>query len=677
MSNRITIEQALFGYRDGHNLVASSVPLEPSTRHFLATVTDSSGPDSAAGFDETFTGLPVPKTDFYALFCTWPAPEMPRPGCVWSHVLLIRLTDLSRIGDLAVLPKLCKRPSIPTELQTYQKPIDFDELTLEISDLEILDLSRTVVLLKLLYDQPRDGIVLLDEECSSWIRPIFGVWSQQWPRLRREFTFSSGSLGDRRLGGPPFDLQIAPLHSDRLWRQSEFPTMMVNWTLALSEPVDAAKMRWLEVASDDLFSGSPHSLRMFLSAYGSDVSKPRAVFISLVTTFYMIALEEPPNWEKVYYHVGKTFSNPTEAFRLKKMLTTVAEPVTEQTEKAWALTSFLLTVPEASAFSENKIDLARIAPAIWDVRREQVVKLLRELNVATKEGNVAAFSNSIAKSVNADELNYIAERFDGFLPVIFQLCPRLAFEVETWRLPREIQSKILQTLFGLQLRKDEWGRIVGAMIVAGTPFSVQDATFRAGEYAIQGAFRWLESPLSNEMLPPQFWREAIETSASQLLKDNDQLSPGQLSLAAWFSSTDALRFTLNPARSDVLQLADALLEIPIPLRIPTAFLLMTIGLASNGQIALKLISKSYLTVHDALGSGNHTAQNWELLSYELPRLRWWPEWDRCERLKRGVRKWLSRNPHVGNSQLYTSAEGDYRNLAWRVDGTIDEDEFLD
>ena len=106
MAEQVRVQQALFGYREGHNLVAASVSLPPSVRHFLATITDASGSEIPEGFKITYTGLPVPQTDFYALFCTWPAPEMPRPGCVWSHVLLVELADLARMPDLSVLPGL-------------------------------------------------------------------------------------------------------------------------------------------------------------------------------------------------------------------------------------------------------------------------------------------------------------------------------------------------------------------------------------------------------------------------------------------------------------------------------------------------------------------------------------------------------------------------------------------
>ena len=37
------------------------------------------------GFDQYVTGYPLDSINAYALAMTWYAPEMPRPGCVWTR----------------------------------------------------------------------------------------------------------------------------------------------------------------------------------------------------------------------------------------------------------------------------------------------------------------------------------------------------------------------------------------------------------------------------------------------------------------------------------------------------------------------------------------------------------------------------------------------------------------
>ena len=41
------------------------------------------------GFESYLTAYPLPRSSLVAFARTWTAPEMPRPGCVWTHTLLI------------------------------------------------------------------------------------------------------------------------------------------------------------------------------------------------------------------------------------------------------------------------------------------------------------------------------------------------------------------------------------------------------------------------------------------------------------------------------------------------------------------------------------------------------------------------------------------------------------
>src|ERR1035438_7653912 len=111
MPVEVALHQAVFGYDAGHNLLAASCPLSAESRRTLAVLTDTSGPWPASGFDHAFTGTLLPDMPYYALFCTWLAPEMPRPGCVWSHVLLIELADLAGLADLGELRHCFKKPT--------------------------------------------------------------------------------------------------------------------------------------------------------------------------------------------------------------------------------------------------------------------------------------------------------------------------------------------------------------------------------------------------------------------------------------------------------------------------------------------------------------------------------------------------------------------------------------
>src|ERR1700693_3165428 len=99
----VRIDQALFGYREGHRLLQASRKFIPTTERSLLTLTDMSGPRMVEGFEEYISGYPVPGDESYAVVKTWYAPEMERPGCVWSHALIVRIEDMGELADISCL----------------------------------------------------------------------------------------------------------------------------------------------------------------------------------------------------------------------------------------------------------------------------------------------------------------------------------------------------------------------------------------------------------------------------------------------------------------------------------------------------------------------------------------------------------------------------------------------
>src|SRR6266478_6408008 len=84
----ILLHQALHGYADGHRLLESSIPIPDDLKRLMLRMSDLSGTSMASGFQDYLTGYPLQSLDAYALARTWYAPEMPRPGCVWTHTLI-------------------------------------------------------------------------------------------------------------------------------------------------------------------------------------------------------------------------------------------------------------------------------------------------------------------------------------------------------------------------------------------------------------------------------------------------------------------------------------------------------------------------------------------------------------------------------------------------------------
>lgn len=116
------LEQCLFGYEDGHRLLASSIPL--GTEAPALTELSDLAPGAMFGRSEGYwTGVPAPGISRYALMRTWPAPEMSRPGCVWTHALLFEPSLLEEMRDLSALRHLLTRPLGAGDRERYRRAL--------------------------------------------------------------------------------------------------------------------------------------------------------------------------------------------------------------------------------------------------------------------------------------------------------------------------------------------------------------------------------------------------------------------------------------------------------------------------------------------------------------------------------------------------------------------------
>lgn len=106
------IEQVLHGYNDGHQLLASSTTaLTPSDRRKMALLSDWNEYVSAQEDDSSYLMCyPLPDSPYYVVAKTWYADEKERPGCVWTHSLLLDVHELTSFFDYELLYPLFRRP---------------------------------------------------------------------------------------------------------------------------------------------------------------------------------------------------------------------------------------------------------------------------------------------------------------------------------------------------------------------------------------------------------------------------------------------------------------------------------------------------------------------------------------------------------------------------------------
>src|SRR6266481_1853609 len=192
------IHQFLHGYSEGHRLLQGSLKLPNDLARLMLRMSDLSGSSFVNGFEQYITGYPLDSIDAYALAMTWYAPEMPRPGCVWTHTLAIPTPMLAAISSLVSLTSLFKRPARNLHQDQYAATLSFnsDAVNRPQWNLQPSVKSQLAAIFSAYYGYSSRfrPVVLVARDSDEFTDAIFALWSQQWPALRQNFAFCTGSL---------------------------------------------------------------------------------------------------------------------------------------------------------------------------------------------------------------------------------------------------------------------------------------------------------------------------------------------------------------------------------------------------------------------------------------------------------------------------------------------------
>ena len=185
------IHQVLHGYKDGHRLLACSRHLSEASQAAMLVFSDSLVPGVLGPHDSYVCGYPLSEDNAYALARTWSAPELPRPGSVWTHTLVLDYATLAVTADPSVLLTLFRRPA-RDGLRDYDHSLEVPTTTdgSEGARGDVVEDERAARVLGTLYgDTPGNRIDLPASEPGRDEALALAVWRQMWPGLRREFAF--------------------------------------------------------------------------------------------------------------------------------------------------------------------------------------------------------------------------------------------------------------------------------------------------------------------------------------------------------------------------------------------------------------------------------------------------------------------------------------------------------
>ncbi|MHC4041336.1 hypothetical protein I3J27_32125 [Bradyrhizobium xenonodulans] len=610
VGGRVPLQQTLHGYSEGHRLLASSIDLPSRDAKTLLMMSDASGPAATIGAEGYLTGFPLVESGHYALARTWPAPELPRPGCVWTHTILIDFSDIPSLSSAGGLLDLFRRPR--GDENSYRSPIDHSSSDRSDGFGVPGDLAKRI--LSGIYGEPARPIVSAASDGPTRDALVLAIWAQQWPRLRRAFRFCTLSFADRSSANATFDLQFLPA-SGRV-RPTQFKGAVD------ADRRDFVANDWLEDAVSDLAQGAHGSLRNFLRAAGSDVGgresfEPLAALHALSLQFD----SDPTAVERAIALLERTMATDQgHAARssIVRAAAAAADRIGAEGQEFVVRNFALIDATEAPAAAE------RVGSAIW--RRDP--KTLFDIRSDPSKSAIA--ERAIAALPPASLIEGVSST-PTHLFELLEARPDLATEPAFWSLQGASGSDVLRLVGSSSDRADD---TIEAMIVSGGSLARAAQTVfgsdrvlrrllaRSGDLAADGGNRseWLSAVASDS--------DAVARVLVEEWLDDAQT----LEAIARAVSPDSVP---NAYGDDPWLVAIRRRSAPLENAYLASFLLIR-ALGRRTLQSVDLVQATFDIVYDAAEKRTLPDDAWRILDRRLDRSYWWEDWDKCVRIRHTV-----------------------------------------
>ena len=585
------LDQLLFGYRNGQELIASSRPLSAAQERQVLPHMDAS---FERNDERQLVGTSVPSLDGYLLTRIWPAPERPRPGAVWAHGLLLTSEQLRR-GRLDGLLGLLRRPANES-LAGYDQKLRWPPRSESQALPRPLARALTWAALGANPEEPR---VVLWHAVGDAEVALLALLDAVPAAARRELSFRTRERA--RLGASPYWLQVASVLAGR----SVTTTGLV---------IDARRAPTAELPAwtsllDDTETGAER--RGFLRRYGDEYTSERHQAIALLAI--AARLDRGGESAAVVAELVEAFPQAHEVRDLRSDLLGSPEAVAG----LWRIGEeerLTLLVEHSAHFDARQLDVKRRLVRLWRANESGAVRLIdHALQSDLSDRWREALIDAVVDAAGPETVSVLATS-EPLLQAVLDRRPEMLAEVAIWQvLPNGLASSVLSR-YGSRLPPRA---LVTALL--DTPallaLAVDNVPVEFDE-AIRSALRGCAAPALEALAAlPHFVRwigdAALTTAeATQLL----ELLPLD-------------RLEDRPARGWWLAAGD-LRALPAG---KPAVALLAIALADLTPDGDRLLELTFAPVHKALAEARVDDEWWALLDGRLPRH---DDWDRAGRLRR-------------------------------------------
>lgn len=643
----ITLHQMLHGYKLGHNYIQGSIVL-PSTHDMdkIATLSDWSEYVGVNNERDYITAYPLDESPYYVVAMTWYADSMRRPGCVWTHSILIHKDDLSKITDFCNLVYLFEVP-LTDNFENYSTPRAFVEDAKETAThlSEIGENRAAEVYECLLSTTPSFILTELTSRQSQEL--LLKLLNYVPAEILKNKSFCSGTAAPRAYDGKYLSIQFVTHDGNAVKYLSNKSTSSWSQLVGVSVVNNRPQVASLIHHYQDELSDSVEKLSGFLNVVAlinrtcNDDEEKQQVLLEIISTLSQTF----PNQQD-----GKTFKSA------------VFHP--SVTRDLGGEKNFLYTIStvNVTSFTKEQVEYGK---RLHDLSTDRFLQLLKQLYTAEElnEWGIQTV-NEVERYISYAEISSLRKSDKAFFQTIICGSPELLNQIVWADFTKEELQSTLSVFSDKKIINafKHWRELLNTMLEQGVPVASEIA---------QMAFFHDKNCIS------EYLTYINHDNCRPQLSVSKELEYHQDEVLNWLSGTNAINHNVAYVLINSVDEFSSLAKnrgskIWLPFyhilneNDPIIYFIYLYRLSFNWQDkeALMYLRKAFYPIHKLLEQDNLEYNLWYQVEPYTEHLFLIWNWDKCKKMRKMVIRRLKESGCPKSELLnYTP---DYKTNEWLI-----------
>lgn len=630
------IQQALFGYSNGHHLLSSSINISATMLKVLEPLSDLSGSDFQEGFLEYLTGYFFDQEEYFALSKTWYAVEMNRPGCVWTHTLLISFGDLDKLPKDRDFNRFFCRPSIIGRYDEYKKPIVIEpEIYIENNEASSHGNNiKTKKLLSAIFESQRP-VIIGANAASEYDNVFFALWKSLGNSVLNGESFCTGSLSNRIVNKKPLDFQVVPINKVK----NIFRTIQTGVIL---DDIKSEEYEWINLIISNFIDHEDKKLITFLESMSLKACNRFFVksCAKILSTLKNDSTASPST-------ILESISPELTLIEKKNIFNQTIFKMLSDSDRIFNIHFSEIKILEyLSTMSATELDI---------VAQDKIIGIIEKLltKVADLPSELFAFLiNNEINSLGENAINSLSEfAYETDLEnvtgpdmkgsdILVRVKPELAYSRKIWCGSKSEQLSVLDALKSSNCKVyDNFDRKLSYTILETSTENISEGLYDTfGSKIVRFFLDW--SQVSFDSSKIERWINLCKYDMEYCidflsLNNNEIIAKSFIRLIDPYSNlvmNMSSEYWVNFYRKYVANCYDN------EYRIEFARLILPAILKSEKMYPEDVAFFAFNSIHLLLSKDNFDYDEWRRLSQLLPEIAWNNNWDKCKRLRKAAKR---------------------------------------